>query len=233
VRFLAALKNDVRHQLRYGFYFLYMFVSVIYAIILAVCPSEYKQAAASVIVLTDPATLGMFFVGGVWLLEKGEGLHEFWRVSPLRPIEYILSKTVSLAVISAFSANMIVLSGHQGAADYLRLTIGVFAGSMVFTAVGLIVASYARSVNHYMLIATPPAVLLTIPPILAVFGITHPVLELLPGTALWRVIGHSIGYIAGGGVSWIILLGWLAIAIFAAKLRIPAAMRGEKAWRTH
>jgi fluoroquinolone transport system permease protein len=211
-----------------------MFISVIYAIVLTVCPAEYKQAASSVVVLTDPATLGMFFIGGIWLLEKGEGLHEFWRISPLRPLEYIVSKTMSLVFISVLSADMIVLAVFRGTADYLQLTIGVCAGSMIFTAIGLIVASYALSVNHYMLIATPPAVLFTVPPILGAFGITHPVLELFPGTALWRIIGHSIGYARDGGIlPWTILLIWLALTLFVANARIPAAMRGEKVWLIH
>ena len=109
MRLLNALKNDIRFQIKYGFYFLYAFFSAVYIAVLLITPREYKSITASLIILTDPAMLGLFFMGGIWLLEKGEGLHGFWSVSPLRPVEYVWSKSVSLAVLSTVSADLIVL----------------------------------------------------------------------------------------------------------------------------
>ena len=108
MRFFHALKNDIRFQIKYGFYFLYAFFSGVYIAVLLLIPSQYKIMAASLIILTDPAMLGVFFTGGIWLLEKGEGLHRFWSASPLRPCEYILSKSISLAILSTISADLIV-----------------------------------------------------------------------------------------------------------------------------
>lgn len=94
MRILNAIKNDIRFQIKYGFYFLYFFFTVVYIVALRITPSEYKNMAASLIILTDPAMLGVFFMGGIWLLEKGEGLHRFWSISPLRTIEYVWSKAI-------------------------------------------------------------------------------------------------------------------------------------------
>ena len=233
MRFLSALINDIRHQMKYGFYFLYAFFSAIYIAALLLCPQEYKKIVASIVVLTDPAMLGSFFIGGIWLLEKGEGLHSYLGISPLCPIEYILSKAVSLAIISTVSADIIIMIGLRAAANYFALSIGVFIGSMIFTTVGLIVASHARSVNQYMLLVSPLEVIVTLPPILAVFGITHPALDVIPGMALWRIIGCSVGMTDSAGI-WlhIILFLWLGIIFFLANRRIPKALLmegGEKA----
>lgn len=73
MRFINALKNDVRFQIKYGFYFLYAFFSAVYIAVLVVTPPVYQKIVSSLIVLSDPAMLGVFFVGGIWLLEKGEG----------------------------------------------------------------------------------------------------------------------------------------------------------------
>lgn len=233
MRFLSALVNDIRYQIKYGFYFLYAVISVIYVAVLFVVPADYRKAVASIIILTDPAMLGMFFIGGIWLLEKGEGLHRFWAISPLRELEYIVSKAISLSIISALSANLIVLIALRKAANYLLLSVSVLIGSFVFTTIGLTIASYARSVNHYMLIGTPPAILLSLPPILAAFGISHPALEILPGTALWRAIGFSIGMADNTGVwLWIILAFWLGAALILANARIPAALQTEEGEKT-
>jgi len=228
MRFLSALTNDMRYQVKYGFYFLYAFISALYIAILFVCPDEYKGAAASLVILSDPAMLGMFFIGGIWLLEKREGLHSFWGVSPLRPMEYILSKAVSLSIISTLSAVLIALCTFQEACNYFVLSAGVFLGSAIFTLLGLILAAYTRSVNHYMLIATPPALALASPAICAALGVAHPAFDVLPGAALWRIIAYAI-HIAGRPSAWIwlALIVWLGLLLLLANKRIPLAMLAE------
>ncbi len=228
MRFVSTLKNDMRYQMKYGFYFLYTFFTVLYIVLLVFCPDEYKIQVASIIILSDPAMLGSFFIGAIWLLEKDEGLHGYWSISPLRPIEYILSKAISLAIISTVSADLIVLIGLREVTDYFALSIGVFMGSTIFTTIGLIVASYARSVNHYMLLIAPLELVVTLPPIIAVFGISHPIFDVLPGFALWRIINDSIdGW--GNPSIWLylILVIWLGISLVLAHGRIEWAMQAR------
>ena len=218
----------MRYQLKYGFYFLYAFISAVYIAILYVCPGDYKGTAASIIILTDPAMLGIFFIGGIWLLEKREGLHGFWGISPLRSAEYILSKAVSLSLISTLSAVLIVLIGFDGTCNYLMLSAGVVFGSMIFTVIGLLMATYACSVNQYMIITAPSAVILVSPAILTVFGITHPVFDMLPGTALWRIIARALRITSSlSPWVWIVLAAWFVPVLLLANKRIPAAMLTE------
>jgi fluoroquinolone transport system permease protein len=228
MRFLSMLGNDIRYQFKYGFYFLYAFFSIIYILVLNLCPTEHRSMVASIIVLTDPAMLGAFFIGGIWLLEKSEGLHSYWGISPIRPIEYILSKAVSLAMISTISADLIVILGLHAAVNYFALSLGIFAGAMIFTIIGLIAASYARSVNQYMLLVSPILVMITLPPILAAFGITHPALGISPAAALWYMIGYSIG-IADRPEIWmyLVLALWFGLVLLLSKGRIPIAMQME------
>lgn len=228
MRFLNALRNDIHFQIKYGFYFLYAFFSIVYIGVLMITPPEYKKMVASLIILTDPAMLGIFFIGGIWLLEKGEGLHGFWSVSPLRPIEYILSKAISLSILSTVSAGMIVLIGMGSMIHFVFMSFSVFLGAVVFNFIGLTVASYAHSVNHYMKIVILPVVLLSIPPILTAFGMTHPILEVFPGTALWHIIANSID-IAKDINSWMFmnLIFWFGLSLCAANIRIGIALQSE------
>lgn len=199
-----------------------------YIAVLLITPREYKSITASLIILTDPSMLGLFFMGGIWLLEKGEGLHGFWSVSPLRPVEYVWSKSVSLAVLSTVSADLIVLSAMRTGVNLVLLSFSVFLGAVVFNLMGLMAASFARSVNHYMIIVLLPAVLLSMPPVLTAFGITHPLLEIFPGTALWHLINLSVhGSRSIHGRMWMNLLIWLGIALFLADKRIGAALESE------
>lgn len=228
MKFLTALINDIHYQAKYGFYLMYLIFSILYTAALFLCPQEYRKTAASLIVLTDPAMLGSFFIGGIWLLEKGEGLHKYISILPLSGTAYIFSKAVSLAIISTLSADLIVLIGLRIPINFFVLSTGIFTGSMIFTTTGLMIASCSRSVNHYMLLVSPLEVFVTLPPVLAVFGITHPVLNLTPGMALWHLICNSVG-MSGTSIIGLypILALWLGLLIFLACRRIPKAMQTE------
>ncbi|MCB6201679.1 ABC transporter [Extibacter muris] len=228
MRFINSLMNDIRFQIKYGFYFLYALFSVVYIIVLRITPPQYKNIAASLIILTDPAMLGIFFIGGIWLLEKGEGLHSFWSISPLRPVEYIVSKSISLAIVSTLSADLIVLATIGNAVHFISLSFSVFTGAVVFNLIGLIIASYARTVNHYMIIVVLPAGLLSLPPVMTAFGLAHPLLEIFPGTALWHMIIRSID-VSGNisGRKGFILILWLGMLLFMTGRRIDTALRSE------
>ncbi len=228
MRFFSELINDIKYQIKYGFYFLYLFISAIYVAILLLCPSDIRQKIASIIILTDPVMLGMFFIGGIWLLEKNEGLHRFLTISPLKTMEYILSKVVSLSIISTLSAVIIALIGLNSPVNILGLIIYVFVGSMNFTALGLFVSSYSRSVNHYMLIASLPATILTSPAILAAFFIYNPILNILPSIALWHGISYSLRLTEIFDIwSFVILILWFLIILLVSNVRISIALKAE------
>lgn len=228
MRLMNTFKNDIRFQVKYGFYFLYAFFSAVYIVLLRMTPAEYKGIVGSLIVLTDPAMLGIFFIGGIWLLEKGEGLHRFWRISPLRPIEYVLGKSISLAALSTLSADLIVWLGMGRIYHVLYLSVGVFIGAVIFNLVGLIIATYAHSVNHYMLIAILPSIFVSIPPLLTAFNFTHPVLEAFPGTALWHLIVNAMNTsLKLNGWIGINLGFWLVCLLLLANKRIEVALQSE------
>lgn len=235
MRFLQALKNDIRFQMKYGFYLLYAFFCVVYIAALKITPPEYKKTVASLILLTDPAMLGVFFIGGIWLLEKGEGLHRYWSVSPLRPLEYILSKSLSLAILSTITADLILLLGVGSRGRFAVLSCGVFLGSAVFNLMGLMVASYARSVNHYMILVILPMMLLSIPPVLTAFGLAHPLFEIFPGTALWHLIAGALDMTQDiQGLLWINLTLWFGFSFVLSNKRIAAALQeGGEAHEAH
>lgn len=226
MRLMKVILKDIRYQLKYGFYQIYLLLTVLYIGLLHLFPSETKPLAASLILLTDPTVLGIFFVGGIWLLEQSEGVHAFYIVSPLRTKEYILSKAISLALISTLSA--FVIAGVSLSQVHLPLlALSVFFASGLFTCLGLWVATYAKSVNSYMILCAPISVFIMLPPILSAFASPLFVYELLPGTMAWRLIEAAT---SGGRFLWSQLLGllvWCAAFFLLALSRVPAAMNKE------
>ncbi|NDL66594.1 ABC transporter [Anaerotalea alkaliphila] len=227
LRLARLLVQDVRYQAKYGFYFLYAVMSAFYIGILLLLPPQWRPLGVAVAILTDPAMLGFFFIGGIWLLEQGEGLHGMFAVLPQRPGEYVLSKALSLGILSVLAALVIaVLVGAD--ADYPLLALAVLLGSGVFTLAGLTIATYARSVNHYMLVGTPPMFLFMVPPVLTLFGVSHPSFAVLPGMQLYELLRLCVGLESqwSAGVLFSGIATWLAAAIYVALWRIPQALRG-------
>jgi fluoroquinolone transport system permease protein len=211
----------MRYQFKYGFYFLYVIVSAAYIAILLMLPAEIRRQGTAVIIWSDPAALGFFFIGGILLLEKGEGLHSYFSIVPVTTGEYILAKVLSLSIISTLVGLAIASFALRGQIDYLLLTLGLLAGSALFTLFGLAVGSMARSVNHYLALGVPVGIFLMSPSVVVVFGLTHPLLEVLPSTLLLRVLYISLGLAVpySGLLAMVGLLTWLLPAYWLAKKR--------------
>ncbi len=77
-----------------------MVLSIIYIIAIRALPKAWGDIAVSFMIFSDPAVLGFFFIGGLVMLEKGQGIVDLVIVTPLRIREYVLSKVLSLAIIA-------------------------------------------------------------------------------------------------------------------------------------
>ncbi len=227
MRLFYTLLNDIKYQAKYGFYLLYAFITLLYLCILALVSGEHKGITASIILLSDPAALGFFFIGGIWLLEKGEGVHRLYSVSPLRPLEYCMAKVFSLSLISVLTGLLITLFGLPAPVNYPLLTFGLLLGSGFFTLTGLYIATYAKSVNHYMIIGVIPGTMLIAPAIMTAFGIEHFLLELFPTSILWRTIDNAVNNRPLEILQIVGLAIWLAAAALVVNNRIPQALQAE------
>ncbi len=150
MRLLKAIKQDILFQLRHGFYYAYGLVSIIYIILLRLLPTEIRSFAATFIIFTDPAVMGAFFIGGIVLLEKGQGVLQHLFITPLRVTEYVLSKVISLMLISLLSSLIIVVSAFGFDFNVFSFIFGVALSSIFFTLIGLLLAVRVRSVNEYL-----------------------------------------------------------------------------------
>lgn len=178
----ALLLGDFRTQYKYGFYFLYLFLTVLYAALLFALPASVREKAGILLVFTDPAALGLYFMGAIVLLEKGEHVPESLAVSPVRPAEYAFSKLGSLAAISALSGAAVgAFAGIPSGAAFLY---AVFLSSCLFSSVGLLCAVPAKTLNQFILLTIPAELLINLPAIIYLFGYERSWLLFHPGVCV-------------------------------------------------
>lgn len=223
-RLFTLVRYDILFQFRHGFYLAYGFVTLFYLLFLRAVPENFAQAIFPFILFTDISILGFFFVGGVVLLEKGQNALDAILVTPVTVTEYLLSKVISLSVISTAATLILFLAVSKEYSFLPVLLLLVWTNMFLYTLLGIALVSRVKTVTHYFVLGVPAGMILFLP-LLTYFDLiafpplyllpTEPTLEMLNGTftpagvvvtalwccAAWRIsYGQFDKYIARKGV---------------------------------
>ncbi len=193
MRLINLIYGDCRFQFKYGFYFVYVIFTIMYILLMFFLPLEWREKSAAVLIFSDPSAMGLFFMGAIVLLEKSERVLNTIAVSPVRAGEYIISKVVSLGIISVIAGASIAVSADTD--NILIVIMGILSGSALFTLIGLIIAVNISSLNKFVTAAVPIEIIIFIPPILYLFGYDNKFMLLHPGCMIISMIGGSSDYI--------------------------------------
>jgi fluoroquinolone transport system permease protein len=150
MRLATAFLADVRFQFRHGFYYAYLFVSVVYIVLLRLVEDGMRETFAVLVVFSDPAMLGFFFIGGIILLEKAQGIFPALFVTPIRISEYVWAKVWSLTALSLGTSFLILLATIGTGISVLPIFIGVTFTSMIATLLGIGLAVRVKTVNQFL-----------------------------------------------------------------------------------
>ena len=212
MRTKSLLLADIRFQFRYGFYAIYLIFTLLYLGLLSALPNGWREDAALLMIFTDPAAMGLFFMGAIVLFEKNERVLDTLAISPVRPMEYVFSKLVSIGLIATLVAVFIGLGA--GAMRYpLRFVAAVFLCSCLFSALGLIAACKVKTLNQFFLYAVLLEILTVVPAVLWMFFFPFGALVLHPGVAtLMLCSGQGSAVLALLSLlCWAAGIGYLAV----------------------
>ena len=170
MRIMTALKQDLKFQFRHKFYHAYLIVSIIYIALLLSLPGDLRPFIAGIIIFSDPAMLGFFFISAIILLEKGDRILESLFVTPLKLEEYITAKLASLGALSLLTSLVIVLITIETRVNYLLLIVGVILTAATFTIFGLAITAWIKSVNQFLIISTLFSMIAVLP-VIGYFGL--------------------------------------------------------------
>lgn len=226
MRLLHAVWADIRFQFKQGFYLVYVLITITYLIILSFLPEEILSVGLPLVIFSDPSVLGLFFIGGIIMLEKMQGILSVLVVSPLRTTEYILSKVISLALVSILAAFAITGFSNYGSVNWLLIFFSTVLTSGIFTMCGIMITAGCDTVNQYM-IKTVPYMLLFVLPCFSLIGFPYSDLfTIIPSVAALRLmIGAYTGiplYEAAGLITYLtgmnyLFLRWV-IRVFENKI---------------
>ena len=211
-RVFSALRYDIMFQWRHGFYAVYLVIVLLYAVSLRFVPGRFSAPVTVLLLFSDTSVLGVFFVGGLVLLERSQNTFESLFVTPLRIWEYLAVKVLSLTLIALLMSFAVVLGGYGWRFSPLPLFLGVGLTSAFFTLTGLALASRVRTMNGYF--GVTAIVLIAAPlPLLDFFGIlSSPLFLPFPTQASLVLFRAAFGTPSAGELAYgvLTLLLWIA-----------------------
>ena len=213
----ALLKGDFRFQWKYGFYGLYLIFCALYVGVLLALPASIRKTAALLMIFSDPAAMGLYFLGAMVLFEQSQRVVSSLAVAPVTASEYVASKLLSLSCVSTGAGLAIALFSRAGL-PVLSLAAGVFLGSLLFSAVGMILAARAATLNRFVLMTIPAEILIIAPAAAWLFAGQPDIMILHPGVCVLVLCG-------GAGNAWPALFVLLAWTGFFFRLAVKAAGR--------
>ena len=148
MRLINAIKSDIKFQYKQGFYFIYIVITLVYILILSKLPKNIMKVAAPIVIFSDPSVLGLFFIGGIVMLEKVQGIIYCIIVTPLRIKEDILAKIISLSAISVIVVVIITLTLDGVSVNWILLFFTIILTSTFFTLCGFFIGSDCNTINQ-------------------------------------------------------------------------------------
>ncbi len=149
---LQLLKWDFILLTRNQIILISVIVTILYiGIFQAIKGIEEVDKVLVLIIFNDPALLGFIFIGVGVLLEKNEHTLQALVVSPLKEVNYILSKIIALSLISLGCCVVMALAAKGPNFHWIHFVAASIGTTSLFGFVGFILISNVHSVNEFIL----------------------------------------------------------------------------------
>ena len=213
-RLFATIRCDMVLQLRNGFYAATIFVTVVWALILM------QAGAFDLRWLIPPMVVGNLligtfsFIGGLVLLERGEGTLTAQVVTPLRIAEYLAAKVVTLTALALAETLVVVAIIAGWRFNAALLLAGTALAAAIYCLAGFIAVARYQAINEYLL-----------PSGLYIIVLWLPLLAYMAQWRLWPLYLHPLSAplvlieaALGQATFWQVLYGLAASALWIALL---------------
>lgn len=216
----TLIVHDARLQFRYGIYAAYGVVLGLYVGLLLTFGPLVPAWALALLIYTDPAALGFFFLGALMMLERAEGVRMALSVTPVGATAYAAAKVATLTTM-ALLASVTIAAAHPGGSNLALLFLTVALTSVQYIGIGIPIALHFRTVSGYLLGSAAFLTPLIAPAFLALIEPFPAWLLLIPAVAQLRLLLIATGTSASPFETGLALL--VAAAACAAALAIGHA----------
>lgn len=218
---------ELRLESRYGLHVVAAVLAASWTAILLVVPAPTARLITPLVLFLDSATVGVFLLAGMVLLERSERALAAVLTSPLRTGEYVAAKVAALTGLALAIAVPVAAAGAR-----LDLRLLPVLGGVAATAVLLLLLCFAlvarhRTITSFLTVAPWPMIPLMAVPLARLVGLLdHPVAAVVPTVPAADLIAS--GFARDVDVRPLALLylgGWIAGAGVLAVRRFTTIVR--------
>jgi fluoroquinolone transport system permease protein len=223
-RLATLLSLDARLQLRYGIYYAYAMVVAFYVAALTWLGPFLPPQAVGLIIYSDPAVLGFFFLGALMMLEKAEAARSALAMTPISAADYVWSKTLTLTAVAVVAVTIIGALPH-GETNWPILIAATVLTSIQFIGIGVPIALKFRTVTAYLIGSGGLLLPVVLPAGLALLDPMPAWAIIIPAASQLRLvlIGTGVAKAGAGEVA-----AMLAICMAAAAAGLYVGIRSLK-----
>ncbi len=152
------LKNlivwDFKFQYKYGILFAAVMMAIVWTGIIYLLPTSTMVIAFPIMFVTDFAVAGFLLVAAMVFFEKGQNSLQALVVTPVRVLEYIVSKVISLSImlsIIAFVLALVVMFSKNIEINLVVAIFSAFVSCSFFVFLGLIVSTFYQTFTDLIL----------------------------------------------------------------------------------
>jgi fluoroquinolone transport system permease protein len=224
-RLLAAMKTDVRVQVRNRLYTIGICASALVAVGLSqLADGDLLAAAVPAVMLLVGGGSTLLYVAAMILFEKDEGTLRAVIVSPLRTSEYLTSKIVTLTILFTVEAVVMIggamlITSRSGAVSWPSvpvLALGIAAIAVLFTLIGIVLIVRYDKITDFLMPAAALAGTLQVP-FLYFWGVVeHPILLVIPTSAPTMLIQGA--FVPLTPLEWVYAVGYTGALLGALSL---------------
>jgi fluoroquinolone transport system permease protein len=225
-RSLTLIRQDVRLQFRYGIYAAYAVVVALYVTMLLLAGPLLPAWVPALIIFTDPAALGFFFLGALLMLEKSEGVRAALAASPVTAADYLTGKMVTLVGMSLVSC-VILLPFIHSVPNPILLLLTVALTAIQYVGIGVPIALRFRTVNEYLVGSAAFLTPVIAPGLLALLDPFPLWLAVLPAASQFRLLLIAGGAVVATPVEVAVCLAFTVLAAMGALALALRSLRGE------
>ena len=207
-----------------------LFVTFFYGLVLYFLKDlENMDKVVAFIVISDPATIGFFFMGLMISTEKKSEVLSALFVTPINTNNYLISKIIALSVIGSVCALGIAIPVLGFSFNILLYSIGTFSVSVLSGLLGVVMITYTFEFLKFVLYSVPIFILYANLSLFDYIGLIDIgiIKNLLPVQgALYLIVNSyspipSIDEIIFGFVSvliWLVIMYFMAFKLFKSKV---------------
>lgn len=217
MRLFTLTKLELKLLFKEGIIYLYALLGIIYLAILFLIPTGYRTKAGVLLIFTDPAAMGLFFMDSVILLEKSQRVFSSLSITPIKSLEYVIAKSLAFLLLGYIVSLLLYLTFRE---NLLAITLSVLLTSLFFSFTAIALALNSASLNGFLALSIGAEILLCSPSILFFFKIIKSRIWLLhPGVAsISLMLNKEVGY------SILSLFVWTSLSFLVANKETKKAL---------